>query len=188
MNEGELTVHQVDALKFDFRPLATGPHSLRVIGNLPYNISTPILFHLLEQADAIADMTFMLQKEVVERMTAAPGSGDYGRLSVMLQYRCRVEWLLGVPPEAFSPPPKVDSAVVRLTPYSTLPHTCVDENRLQQLLTAAFNMRRKTLRNALRGQAEPEQLEAAGIDLSLRPEDVDVATWVRLTNLLASPS
>ncbi len=188
LNEGELVVHQVDALKFDFRPLATGPHSLRVIGNLPYNISTPILFHLLEQADAIADMTFMLQKEVVERMTAAPGSGDYGRLSVMLQYRCRVEWLLGVPPEAFSPPPKVDSAVVRLTPYSTLPHTCVDENRLQQLLTAAFNMRRKTLRNALRGQAEPEQLEAAGIDLALRPEDVDVATWVRLTNLLASPT
>lgn len=184
MNEGELTVHQADALRFDFRTLAHGPHDLRVIGNLPYNISTPILFHLLDQADAIADMTFMLQKEVVERMTAAPGNGDYGRLSVMLQYRCEVEWLLDVPPEAFSPPPKVDSAVVRLRPYASPRYKCNDEKRLQQLLTTAFNMRRKTLRNALKGQASPERIEAAGIDLGLRPEEVDVATWVRLSNLL----
>ncbi|HET8730981.1 MAG TPA: 16S rRNA (adenine(1518)-N(6)/adenine(1519)-N(6))-dimethyltransferase RsmA [Moraxellaceae bacterium] len=183
LNEGELVVHQADALKFDFTTLAHGPHDLRVIGNLPYNISTPILFHLLEQADAIADMTFMLQKEVVERMTAVPGTGDYGRLSVMLQYRCEVEWLLDVPPEAFSPPPKVDSAVVRLRPHTTPRYKCNDEKRLQQLLTAAFNMRRKTLRNALKGQGDPEQFEAAGIDLGLRPEEVDVATWVRLANL-----
>lgn len=185
MNEGELIVHQGDALKFDFAALASQPHELRVIGNLPYNISTPILFHLLDQVHAIADMTFMLQKEVVERMVAAPGSGDYGRLSVMLQYRCEVDWLLGVPPESFSPPPKVDSAVVRLRPYRTPRYNCTDEKRLQSLLTAAFNMRRKTLRNALRGQGSPEQFEAAGIDLSLRPEEVDVGTWVTLSNLLA---
>ena len=184
MNEGELVVHQADALRFDFRTLSRGPHDLRVIGNLPYNISTPLLFHLLTQADAIADMTFMLQKEVVERMVATPGSGDYGRLSVMLQYRCEVEWLLQVPPEAFSPPPKVDSAVVRLRPWRTPRYNCGNEARLQKLLTTAFNMRRKTLRNALRGQGSPEQFEAAGIDLGLRPEDVDVATWVNLSNLL----
>lgn len=185
LNEGEITVHQADALKFDFAALATQPHELRIIGNLPYNISTPILFHLLTQIDAIADMTFMLQKEVVERMVAAPGSGDYGRLSVMLQYRCEVEWLLDVPPESFSPPPKVDSAVVRLRPHPTPRYNCVDEKRLQSLLTAAFNMRRKTLRNALRGQGSAAQFEAAGIDLGLRPEEVDVGTWVTLSNLLA---
>jgi 16S rRNA (adenine1518-N6/adenine1519-N6)-dimethyltransferase len=183
MNDGELVVHQGDALKFDFRTLANGPHSLRIIGNLPYNISTPILFHLLGQADAIADMTFMLQKEVVERMAAAPGSGDYGRLSVMLQVKCEVEWLLDVPPEAFSPPPKVDSAVVRLRPHTTPRYNCKDEKRLQSLLTTAFNMRRKTLRNALKGMGSPEQFDAAGIDLTLRPEEVDVATWVQLSNL-----
>jgi 16S rRNA (adenine1518-N6/adenine1519-N6)-dimethyltransferase len=183
MNEGELVVHQGDALKFDFRTLAKGQHDLRIIGNLPYNISTPILFHLLEQADAIADMTFMLQKEVVERMAAAPGSGDYGRLSVMLQVKCEVEWLLDVPPEAFSPPPKVDSAVVRLRPHTTPRYNCKDEKHLQSLLTTAFNMRRKTLRNALKGTGSPEQFDAAGIDLTLRPEEVDVATWVQLSNL-----
>jgi 16S rRNA (adenine1518-N6/adenine1519-N6)-dimethyltransferase len=184
MGDGELQVHQADALKFDFRSLATGPHSLRIIGNLPYNISTPILFHLLTYADVIADMTFMLQKEVVERMVAAPGSGDYGRLSVMLQVACDVEWLLDVPPESFSPPPKVDSAVVRLRPHASSRYHCTDEKHLQRLLTAAFNMRRKTLRNALKGQGTPEQFTAAGIDLSLRPEEVDVATWVKLSNLL----
>jgi len=186
MNEGELIVHEADALKFNFRTLATGPHSLRVIGNLPYNISTPILFHLLTQADAIADMTFMLQKEVVERMVAEPGTGDYGRLSVMLQYRCQVEWLLHVPPEAFSPPPKVDSAVVRLSPYATPRYTCVDEGKLQQVLTTAFNMRRKTLRNALKGLIPAEWLEEEGIDAGLRPEEVGVAEWVALANRLAT--
>lgn len=185
MNEGELMVHQADALQFDFRSLAQGAHDLRVIGNLPYNISTPILFHLLDHIDAIADMTFMLQKEVVERMTAEPGTGDYGRLTVMLQYRCKVEWLLHVPPESFSPPPKVDSAVVRLTPYREPKFECHDPARLQSLLTTAFNMRRKTLRNALKGAGDPAQFEAAGIDLSLRPEEIDVGTWVKLSNLLS---
>lgn len=185
MNEGEIHVHQADALRFDFRSLSHGPHDLRVIGNLPYNISTPLLFHLLDQADAIDDMVFMLQKEVVERMVAEPGSGDYGRLTVMLQYRCEVEWLLHVPPESFSPPPKVDSAVVRLRPYRHPPHVCHQPQRLQHLLTTAFNMRRKTLRNALKGLGEPEFFENAGIDLSLRPENIDVATWIKLSNLLS---
>jgi 16S rRNA (adenine1518-N6/adenine1519-N6)-dimethyltransferase len=185
LNEGEIIVHQAHALHFDFAALAQAPHELRIIGNLPYNISTPLLFHLLSQTDAIADMTFMLQKEVVERMVAVPGTGDYGRLSVMLQYRCDVEWLLDVPPESFSPPPKVDSAVVRLRPHQTPRYDVVDEKRLQSLLTAAFNMRRKTLRNALRGQGEPALFEAAGIDLGRRPEEIDVATWVTLSNLLA---
>lgn len=184
MNEGDIKVHQADALRFDFRSLSRGPHDLRVIGNLPYNISTPLLFHLLDQADAIDDMVFMLQKEVVERMVAEPGSGDYGRLTVMLQYRCQVEWLLHVPPESFSPPPKVDSAVVRLRPWRELPNPCHNPKQLQHLLTTAFNMRRKTLRNALKGLGEPEFFESAGIDLSLRPENIDVATWIRLSNLL----
>lgn len=186
MNEGEIVVHQADALKFDFAALASRPHELRIIGNLPYNISTPILFHLLDQVEAIHDMTFMLQKEVVERMVAEPGNGDYGRLSVMLQLRCEVEWLLDVPPESFSPPPKVDSAVVRLRPWQTPRYNCSDEKRLQSLLTTAFNMRRKTLRNALKGAGDPALFEAAGIDLGLRPENVDVATWVALSNLLAA--
>lgn len=185
MNEGEIIVHEADALRFDFRALSRGPHDLRVIGNLPYNISTPLLFHLLDQADAIDDMVFMLQKEVVERMVAEPGSGDYGRLTVMLQYRCQVEWLLHVPPESFSPPPKVDSAVVRLRPWRTPPQVCHHPQHLQQLLTTAFNMRRKTLRNALKGMGDPAFFENAGIDLSLRPENIDVATWVRLSNLLS---
>lgn len=185
LNEGELVVHQADALKFDFAALASRPHELRIIGNLPYNISTPILFHLLAQAPAIADMTFMLQKEVVERMVAAPGCGDYGRLSVMLQYRCEVEWLLDVPPESFSPPPKVDSAVVRLRPRPAIQQPCRDEKVLQSLLTTAFNMRRKTLRNALKQLGQPELLERLGIDPGLRPENVDVATWVMLSNHLS---
>jgi 16S rRNA (adenine1518-N6/adenine1519-N6)-dimethyltransferase len=186
MNEGELLVHQADALRFDFRSLAQGAHDLRVIGNLPYNISTPLLFHLLEQADAIADMTFMLQKEVVERMVAEPGTGDYGRLTVMLQYRCEIEWLLHVPPESFSPPPKVDSAVVQLRPYREPRFPCHNPTHLQHLLTTAFNMRRKTLRNALKNMGDSEAIEAAGIDLSLRPEDIDVGTWVTLSNLLCT--
>lgn len=185
-NEGELIVHQADALKFDFSSLSKAPHDLRVIGNLPYNISTPLLFHLLTYSSAIADMTFMLQKEVVERIVAQPGTADYGRLSVMLQYLCATEWLLDVPPTAFSPPPKVDSAVVRLQPYgSDSPYPKVDVKRLQAILTAAFNMRRKTLRNALKGFANAEQLAELGIDVGLRPEEVDVASWVRLTALLS---
>jgi len=186
--QGALIVHEGDALKFDFSTLATGPASLRVIGNLPYNISTPLIFHLLEQADLIADMHFMLQKEVVERMCAEPGTSDYGRLTVMLQYRCQSDFLFGVPPEAFSPPPKVESAIVRITPYVQKPYTCVDENLLQQVVSAAFSMRRKTIRNALKAFAGPDTLEALGIDLGLRPETLSVADYVHITNgLRATP-
>ena len=159
-----------------------------MIGNLPYNISTPLIFHLLEQADLIADMHFMLQKEVVERMCAEPGTSDYGRLTVMLQYRCQSDFLFGVPPEAFSPPPKVESAIVRITPYVQKPYTCVDENLLQQVVSAAFSMRRKTIRNALKAFAGPDTLEALGIDLGLRPETLSVADYVHITNgLRATP-
>jgi 16S rRNA (adenine1518-N6/adenine1519-N6)-dimethyltransferase len=184
--KGELTIHEGDALKFDFSTLATGPGSLRVIGNLPYNISTPLIFHLLSQAGVIADMHFMLQKEVVDRMCAEPGTSDYGRLSVMLQYRCRVDFLFGVPPGAFSPPPKVDSAIVRITPYMNLPYTCADENLLQQVVAAAFSMRRKTIRNSLRAFADNSVLEALGVDLTLRPEALSVADYVNIANGLSS--
>lgn len=182
---GELTIHEADALKFDFSTISPGPAGLRVIGNLPYNISTPLIFHLLEHADSIADMHFMLQKEVVDRMCAEPGSGDYGRLSVMLQYRCQVDFLFQVPPGAFSPPPKVDSAIVRLTPHATKPYICTDENLLQQVVSTAFTMRRKTIRNALKAYAEPATLEAMGLDLSLRPEALSVADYVHIANVLS---
>jgi len=142
-----VTLHQADALKFDFRPLATPGRKLRVIGNLPYNISTPLLFHLLEQANCIQDMLFMLQKEVVQRLAAGPGGKDYGRLSVMIQYRCAVEKLFNVAPGAFTPPPRVDSSIVRLIPHATAPVTVNDVERFAQLVKAAFTSRRKVLRN-----------------------------------------
>ncbi|MEL0029030.1 MAG: 16S rRNA (adenine(1518)-N(6)/adenine(1519)-N(6))-dimethyltransferase RsmA, partial [Perlucidibaca sp.] len=142
---GELVIHEGDALQFDFARLGTpGQADLRVIGNLPYNISTPLIFHLLGHSGVIRDMHFMLQKEVIDRLCAEPGSNDYGRLTIMTQYRCRAEWLFDVPPEAFSPPPKVTSAIVRLTPHATLPHPCRDERLLGEIVTAAFTMRRKT--------------------------------------------
>ena len=178
---GELDVISADVLTVDFSTL--GP-SLRIVGNLPYNISTPILFHCLDNAANIADMHFMLQKEVVERMAAAPGSKVYGRLSVMLQFRCSVDPLLNVPPGAFRPPPKVDSAVVRLTPLpaSSLPD--VDTALLANVVRAAFGQRRKTLSNALREVATAADLEAAGIDARLRAEQVPVADFVRLAQHL----
>ena len=183
---GELVIHSGDALQFDFAPLATVPGAadLRVIGNLPYNISTPLIFHLLDQVGVIRDMHFMLQKEVVDRLCAEPGSNDYGRLSVMVQYRCQPEWLFDVPPEAFSPPPKVTSAIVRLTPYSELPYPCRDEKLLAEVVMAAFTMRRKTLRNAL-GRYPEEILRSTGVNLTSRPETLSVADYVAITNALA---
>ncbi|MGB0714186.1 MAG: 16S rRNA (adenine(1518)-N(6)/adenine(1519)-N(6))-dimethyltransferase RsmA, partial [Gammaproteobacteria bacterium] len=144
-----LMVHEADALRFDFRPLADkGP--LRVVGNLPYNISTPLIFHLLDQAPVIHDMHFMLQKEVVDRITASPGNKDYGRLSVMVQYRCKAEKLFTVGPGAFRPAPKVDSAIVRLTPYATPPVEVTDKDVFAQVVARAFNQRRKTLRRTFK--------------------------------------
>ncbi|MGV6808717.1 MAG: 16S rRNA (adenine(1518)-N(6)/adenine(1519)-N(6))-dimethyltransferase RsmA [bacterium] len=189
----KFTLHDYDALKFDFSQLIKKtaedslkqPRTLRVVGNLPYNISTPLLFHLLTQKDDIIDMHFMLQKEVVDRLTADVGSKDYGRLSVMAQYHCQTDYLFFVPPEAFSPPPKVDSAVVRLIPWesATQPHGVVnDEAVLANIVQTAFSKRRKTLRNALKDQVSVMQMEQAEVDPTLRPEMLSVSDFVRLAN------
>ena len=178
-----LTIHESDALRFDFRTLKPADKPLRVIGNLPYNISTPLIFHLLSQADAISDMTFMLQKEVVDRLTASPGTRDWGRLSIMVQYHCQADYLFFVPPGAFSPPPKVDSAVVRLIPHASPPHPANDEEHLRRLVAQAFTQRRKAIRNSLKSQVTLEQFEQAGIDAGLRPDQLTVADYVTLANL-----
>lgn len=178
-------LHQGDALKFDFNTLGVPPRSLKVVGNLPYNISTPLIFHLLAHAGLIRDMHFMLQKEVVERMAAGPGGGDWGRLSIMVQYHCRVEHLFNVGPGAFNPPPKVDSAIVRLVPHEVLPHPAKDRALLERVVREAFNQRRKTLRNTLKGLLDSQAIEAAGVDGSLRPEQLDLAAFVRLADQLA---
>ncbi len=178
-------LHQGDALKFDFNQLGVPPRSLKVVGNLPYNISTPLIFHLLSHAGLIRDMHFMLQKEVVERMAAGPGGGDWGRLSIMVQYHCRVEHLFNVGPGAFNPPPKVDSAIVRLVPHEVLPFPAKDHLLLERVVREAFNQRRKTLRNTLKGLLDSAAIEAAGVDGSLRPEQLDLAAFVRLADQLA---
>jgi 16S rRNA (adenine1518-N6/adenine1519-N6)-dimethyltransferase len=181
---GELHLHQADALNFDFAQLVEDEQKLRVVGNLPYNISTPLIFHLLSHSHIISDMAFMLQKEVVDRLGAEPDTADYGRLSVMVQYRCQVDWLLGVPPEAFNPAPKVQSAVVKLTPWQKSPYNCDNEALLQRVVSTAFNQRRKTLRNCLKGLAEELDFEAVGINPSLRAEVLSVQQFVQLTNQL----
>ena len=145
-----LRIHEADALKFDFASLSADAELLRIVGNLPYNISTPLIFHLLSYTNLIADMHFMLQKEVVLRLAAGAGTNNYGRLSIMAQYFCRVDSLFEVPPEAFDPRPKVDSAIVRMAPYTELPHTALDFKHFEQLVKSAFSQRRKTLRNNLR--------------------------------------
>ncbi|SDT03374.1 16S rRNA (adenine(1518)-N(6)/adenine(1519)-N(6))-dimethyltransferase RsmA [Pseudomonas oryzae] len=179
------TLHQGDAMKFDFSSLVSGDDKLRVVGNLPYNISTPLIFHLLAHAGVIADMHFMLQKEVVERLAAEPGGGDWGRLSIMVQYHCRVEHLFNVGPGAFNPPPKVDSAIVRLVPHAVLPHPAQDVRLLERVVREAFNQRRKTLRNTLKQLLPAAAIEAADVDGSLRPEQLDLAAFVRLADQLA---
>ncbi|WP_018233667.1 16S rRNA (adenine(1518)-N(6)/adenine(1519)-N(6))-dimethyltransferase RsmA [Thioalkalivibrio thiocyanodenitrificans] len=184
-DSGELIVHSADALRFDFTSLVPAQGKLRVVGNLPYNISTPLIFHLLKAAHAVQDMHFLLQKEVVDRLVASPGNRDYGRLSVMVQYHCRAEALFRVGPGAFHPPPKVDSAYVRLTPWETLPHEARDPGLFSALVNQAFTQRRKTLRNAVRGFADAQVLEAAGIDPGARPETLDVARFVALANRIA---
>ncbi len=180
------SLYQGDAMKFDFSTLVQPGEKLRVVGNLPYNISTPLIFHLLDHAPCIQDMHFMLQKEVVERMAAEPGSGDWGRLSIMVQYHCQVEHLFNVGSGAFNPAPKVDSAIVRLTPHTVLPHPARDHQLLERVVREAFNMRRKTLRNTLKQLLSAEQIEAAGVDGSKRPEQLDLAAFVRLADQLAS--
>ena len=177
----QVVVHEGDALAFDYALL---PSPLRLVGNLPYNISTPLLFHLLNFADRFTDMTFMLQKEVVQRMVAEPSGPEYGRLSVMLQYRYEMEMLLEVPPEAFRPPPKVDSAVVRLRPLPAEKLLDCDAATLARVVTAAFTQRRKTLRNALGKLMTEEGLRRIGINPGLRPENLSVSDYVAISNAL----
>ena len=179
----KLTIHEGDALKFDFGSLVTDGAPLRVVGNLPYNISTPILFHLLPVAPRVVDQVFMLQKEVVDRMAASPGGKDYGRLSVMLQWRYRIDALFDVPPEAFDPPPQVTSAIVRMLPLATPPQ--LDEARLSALVTVAFSQRRKLLRHTL-GRWLDEQGFAGTFDTQRRAEEVPVAEYVALAQAVSA--
>jgi len=174
-----LTVHECDALRFDFAALGS---ELRVVGNLPYNISTPLLFHLANSAASIRDIHVMLQREVVERMAARPSSSSYGRLSVMIQYRFRLAPLMNIPASAFRPAPKVESAVVRMTPFHGLPHAAHDETWFGRIVAAAFSQRRKTLRNALKGYIHAEDFKQLGIDANLRPQDLAIAEFVRLAD------
>ncbi|BBO21808.1 MAG: ribosomal RNA small subunit methyltransferase A [Rhodocyclaceae bacterium] len=177
-----LTVHEGDALQFDFFALGPG---LRVAGNLPYNISTPLLFHLAACADGVRDMHFMLQREVVERMVAAPGGAEYGRLSVMLQYRFEMERLFRVPPGAFNPAPKVESAVVRMVPRPRATLDASDEVLLGEVVKSAFAQRRKMLRNTLREHLNEEDWVALGLDPRRRAEELAVGDYVRIANRLA---
>ena len=183
-----LSIHQGDALEFDFGSLkGTGP--LKIVGNLPYNISSPLLFHLVPFAPLVHEMHFMLQKEVVDRMVADPGSKDFGRLSVMLQYRYHMERLFIVPPGSFNPPPKVDSAIVRMIPvdFSRVRADAIasDPALFARVVTAAFSQRRKMLRNTLRDFISEADLAALGITPTARAEDIAVADYVRLANTLA---
>ncbi len=176
---GELRIFNADALGFDFCALSKG-EDLRIVGNLPYNISTPLLFHLITQADCIRDMHFLLQKEVVARMAAGPGSKTYGRLSVMIQAYCRVHSLFDIGPGAFKPPPKVDSTFVRLEPHRESVYMIADEERFARLVSQAFSQRRKTLRNTLKTMLSEEAIRASGVDPSIRAEQLDIATFARL--------
>ena len=185
-DHGELELIHANVLDVDFTALAGG-QPLRLVGNLPYNLSSPILFHALDHAAAIRDMHFMLQKEVVDRMAAGPGGKTYGRLSVMLQAWCEVTALFTVGPGAFRPPPKVDSAVVRLVPRDPAEVGIDDPARFAAIVRAAFGQRRKTLRNSLQPLCGADLIAAAGIDSSLRAEQLAVADFVRLANAAPAP-
>jgi len=179
-----LKIHSADALKFDFSALVETNEKLRIIGNLPYNISTPLMFHLLKYATCIQDMHFMLQKEVVDRICAAPGSKKYGRLSVMMQYYCATELLFDVPPESFDPAPKVMSAIVRLVPHQQPPVVVNDIGMLNRVVTQAFSQRRKTLRNSLKKLIEEDAIASLNIDPTLRAEALSLSDFAKLSNLL----
>lgn len=184
--KNKLTIHEADAMKFDFNQLKQDGQPLRVFGNLPYNISTPLMFHLFEQSGLISDMHFMLQKEVVDRLAAGPGSKAYGRLSVMAQYYCQIIPVLQVGPGAFKPAPKVDSAVVRLVPHTKPALVATQVNDLQRVCLEAFNQRRKTIRNSMRNFITPEQLTLLGIDPNLRPENLTLEQFVTIANWLSA--
>ena len=176
-----MTIHEGDALNFDFAKIG---QDLRLVGNLPYNISTPLLFHLASFVGIVHDMHFMLQKEVVERMVAVPGETDFSRISVMLQYRFHIEWLIDVPPESFDPPPKVQSAFVRLIPKDVSELNAKDPAKFAQLVQKAFSQRRKMLRNTLKGTLSDAGFAELGIVPTCRAEDVTVEDYVRIANYL----
>ena len=185
-------LHSADALTFDFHSLlgdkaeATGEKrtQLRVVGNLPYNIATPLIFKLLERTAIVQDMHFMLQLEVVQRLAASPGNKNWGRLGIMAQYHCKVEHLFDVPPHAFKPPPKVQSAIVRLTPWPESPWSPCSEPQLRALVKAAFAQRRKTLRNNLKGIIDSTRLEAIGVDPGARAETLELKQFIEITNAI----
>lgn len=181
----KLTIHEIDAMKFNFDTLYEEGKPLRVFGNLPYNISTPLMFHLFEQTGRVQDMHFMLQKEVVDRLAAGPGSKAYGRLSVMAQYYCRVIPVLHVGPGAFKPAPKVDSAVVRLIPHTEPQLKAKRVADLHRVCLEAFNQRRKTIRNSMSNFISSEQLAELGIDPNLRPENLTLTQFVTIANWLS---
>lgn len=184
--KGELHIHQGDALKFDFTALAKEiGEPLRLVGNLPYNVSSPLLFHFLQHRAVIRDMHFMLQKEVVDRMAAPPGSKTYGRLSVMLAADCRIMPLFTIRPGAFNPPPKVDSAVVRMQVLEQPAFPLPDRALFAKVVTQAFSQRRKTLRNTMKGLLDTAAIEACGIDPGLRPEALPPEAFGRLAAALA---
>lgn len=180
---GHLAIHEADILKFDLSTLTSTAQSMRIVGNLPYNITTPVLFYLLDYLPLIKDMYFMLQKEVVDRLSATPNNKQYGRLSILLQYHCQIDGLFTVPPEAFNPAPKVTSAVVRLIPYTSPPYRSHHPALFKQIVANAFNYRRKTLHNSLKGLLSDEQLNQAGISPNLRAEQLSVSDFVRLSNI-----
>ena len=184
--EDGLNIHQADALKFDFCSLQHDEKKLRIIGNLPYNISTPLLFHLFDNNHCIEDMHFMLQKEVVDRMVANPGDSAYGRLSIMLRYFCHAEYVFTVKPGAFRPAPKVDSAIVRLVPHDKPPVDIDNFDAFSKLVNFSFTQRRKTLRNILRGQLDAEQIEALGIEPTIRPERLSLEDFTKIANAINS--
>jgi 16S rRNA (adenine1518-N6/adenine1519-N6)-dimethyltransferase len=179
--QDKIVIHEGDALKFDFATLGS---PLRIVGNLPYNISSPLLFHFADYAARITDMHFMLQNEVVERMVAAPSTPEYGRLSVMLQYRFYMEKLIDVPPQSFRPAPKVDSAIVRMIPIPASDISVKDEALFAKVVSAAFGQRRKTLRNTLKGYLPESDLLRLGIDPQLRAENLGVAEFALIANHL----
>ena len=181
-----LTIHQADALKFEFCQLQQGDKKLRIIGNLPYNISTPLLFHLFDNNHCIQDMHFMLQKEVVDRIVANPGDPAYGRLSIMLQYFCRAEYIFTVKPGAFRPAPKVDSAIVRLVPHDKPPVDINDFEAFSKIVNYSFTQRRKTLRNILKGQLDVSQIEALNIEPTIRPERLSLNDFAKIANALSN--
>lgn len=184
-NYPNLTIHSTDALRFDFSSVAS-EKKLHIVGNLPYNISTPLMFHLLEYAPYISDMYFMLQKEVVDRICAEPNNKQYGKLSIMMQYYCQTEHLFDVPPESFDPIPKVTSAIVRLTPHSTPIVDVHNVKQLRQLVTHAFSQRRKTLRNSLKKHLDEQIIIDLGINPNLRAENISLFEFAKLSNALTT--